>query len=215
MNVYIDDVKADVAIASDEPLDSVLQEARQRVGQQGRIVVGIVCDGIDIADSELVDTLQKPQSEFERIELHSADPAKLVQEALDQAEKLLDETAETAKDIVELLTCGNNAEAMPILSSCCQTWLLVHGGIANAIGALKIDPDSFMVDEKPMTEVLGDPIRVLSGIKESVTAKDFVLLSDILSYEFEEAIEGWRGIIDAVRKTAANTDCSHMALAIE
>ena len=202
MNVYIDDKEADIATSADQLLDDVLQAAREQVDEMGRMIVGIVCDGIDVLDEELAATLQKPQSEFQRVDLHSADPVELVCEALTQAEQLLDETARSAKGIVEQLTCGNTADAMPILSSCCQAWLEIHGGVANAMDALKINPDTVQVEGKPIVEVLAEPIRVLNDIKEAVTARDFVLLSDILSYEFEEAAESWRGIINAIRQIA-------------
>lgn len=204
MNVYIDDVEADFPTGADQLLDEVLQAAREQADEVGRMIVGLVCDGIDVPDDELAATLQRPQSEFRRVDLHSVDLVELVREALDQAEQLLDETARSAKGIVEQLTCGNTAGAMPILSSCCQAWLEIHGGVSNAMDALKIDPESVEVAGKPIVEVLGEPIRVLNDIKEAVTARDFVLLSDILSYEFEEAAEGWRGIISAVRQLAGD-----------
>ncbi|GJM24474.1 MAG: hypothetical protein DHS20C16_08890 [Phycisphaerae bacterium] len=206
MNVYIDDVEANIATNAEQLLDDVLQAAREQVDEAGRMIVGLVCDGIDVPDAELAATLQKPQSEFQRVDLHSADPVALVREALDQAEQLLNETARSAKGIVEQLTCGNTADAMPILSSCCQAWLEIHGGVSNAMNALKINPESVEVNGKPIVEVLGEPIRVLNDIKEAVTARDFVLLSDILSYEFEEAAEGWRGIINAVRQMAGGVE---------
>ncbi len=199
MNVYIDDVEANIPINAEQMLDEVLQAAREQVNEAGRMIVGLVCDGIHVSDEELATTLQKPQSEFKRVDLHSADPAELVREALVQAEQLLDETARSAKGIVEHLTCGNTAEAMPILSSCCQAWLEIHSGVANAMSALKIDPETVDIDGKPIVNVLGEPIRVLNDIKEAVTARDFVLLSDILSYEFEETVEAWRSIIEAIR----------------
>lgn len=204
MDVYIDDVKADLALNADQPLDALLQAGRRAVGLHGRMIVGLVCDGIDITDEALPATLQQSQSDFNRVDMTSADPTQLVQDALDQAEKLLDETADSAEGIVEQLTCGKQAEAMPVLGSCCQSWLQIHSGIANAINALRIDPADVMVDGKPLVDVLADPIQVLNGIKESVTAQDFVSLSDILSYEYGEAVNGWRGIIDAVRQIAAN-----------
>ncbi len=200
MNVYIDDVEANISTNAEQVLDDVLQAAREQVNEAGRMIVGLICDGINVADEELAETLQKPQSDFQRVDLQSADPVELVREALAQAEQLLDETARSAKGIVEQLTCGNTAEAMPILSSCCQAWLEIHGGVANAMNALRIDPNTMDVGGKPIVEVLGEPIRVLNDIKEAVTARDFVLLSDILSYEFEETAEAWRSIIEAIRQ---------------
>jgi len=204
LELYVDDQKTELNVAPEQPLDVVLENIKERVGGKGRMIVSIVCDGIDIADEELAGTLQQPASDFKRVEMHSADPSELVLDALTQAEILLDHTSTSATEIVEHLTCGNHAKAMPLLSSCCQAWLQVHGGIANALATLHIDADSILVDEEPMTNVLAAPIRMLNDIRESIAAKDFVLLSDILNYELEEAIDGWRGIIKSIRDSAAN-----------
>jgi len=58
-----------------------------RVGGDGRMIVSIVCDGIDLVDDELAGALQQPLSDFNRVEMHSANPSELVLDALTQDRK--------------------------------------------------------------------------------------------------------------------------------
>ena len=200
MELYLDDQKTETGTNSEATLAEVLNEIKQRLGSAGRIVVDIRCDGTDVTGAEFQETLAQPSSTFTRIDMHSADTRNLVAEALETAGTLLDESTRAAAEVVDLLSAGNVTEALPKLAECCRSWGQVHEGIYNSVVMLGLDVATFTVEGQSLPQILAVPNDQLRQLKEVIEAKDFVLLSDILSYEFSEAIDSWRKIKDALKE---------------
>ncbi len=76
--------------------------------------------------------------------------------------------------------------------------------IGNAVAMLEIDADELEIGQRTLTEALNLPTDLLRQLKEVVEAKDFVLLSDILSYEFSEAIDSWRAVTEKLMAIAGD-----------
>jgi len=198
MELFVDDRKLEPGTPPDARLGELLDVVKRRTGEIGRLIVSIACDGIDITGERFAEILAKPVASFERIDMHTAEPAVLVVEALDTASRLLDASEQAAGQVVDLLAQGKSATAMPRLAECCQAWLQVHEGICNAIAMLDLDPDLLDLGGKNLLLIMAEPLEQLKQLKESVEANDHVLLSDILTYEFPEAISAWRTLIQAV-----------------
>ena len=198
MELYLDDERADIKAGPEVTLDDLLDEIKQTLVGTGRIIVGIRCDGNDVTGEVFQENLAKPSNAFERIDMHSAESRTLVGEALDTVGILLDEGTQAAAEVVDLLSSGKLAEAMPKLGDCCQTWGQIHQAICNSALMLGLDLNTFQVDGQPLPEILAVPADKLRQLKEVVEARDFVLLSDILNYEFCEAVESWAKIKDAL-----------------
>jgi hypothetical protein len=204
VEIYLDDCRADTATGADASLSDLLDEMKQRAFSAGRLIVAITCDGIDVAGPHLAETLQRSVTAFERIEMQTADPASLVTEALETARLLLNESDRAAQQVVDLLTQGKTSTALPQLAECCRAWSQVHEAICNAVTMLRIDPDKLIVGDRTMPEVLIGPLEKLKTLKESLEAGDHVLVGDLLTYEFPEAMTAWRMLIDAVAGEAGN-----------
>jgi hypothetical protein len=61
-----------------------------------------------------------------------------------------------------------------------------------------IDPHKFVVDGGAMMAQLNVPADRLKQLRDALEAKDFVLVSDVLTYEFGEAIASWRALLAAL-----------------
>ena len=202
MDFYLDDSKTEVTATEDAALGELIKEIKARLSASGRILVGIQCDGIDVTGGGFGEALTKPVGTHRRIDLQSADPRKLVVEALRTAGEVLDSAGQASAEIVDLLSQGDIEKAMPKLGECCQAWAQVHEGVCNSIAMLGIDADTFKVEGRTLPELMAAPCEHLQQIKEVIVAKDFVLLADILNYEFPEAVMSWRKIIDALSPAA-------------
>ncbi len=198
MNLFVDNHKTDTGLAPDAALSEVLGHFKQQAEADGRIIVGVVCDGIDVSGDEFAEAMARPGSDYTRVDLHTARPDELVRVALSTAGQLLDASAAASTEIAEHLSCGRTHEALPRLSECCRAWAQVNEGVRNAAAMLGIDAESFRIDGQPIAKVLSVPLDQLKQIKEVIEASDFVLLSDILNYEFGDALDAWRKVIDAL-----------------
>ena len=202
MELYLDDRKTDAGCAPDASLGQLLADIKGRLDADGRIIVGVTCDGIDVCGDDFVEALKKPVAEYTRVDMHSAEPRELVREALNMAEQLLDATRGATGQIVDEIACGNVKEALPKLGECCRVWAQTNEGVCNAAAMLQIDVEKFCVGSQPLKDVLSIPVEHLTQLKEVVEAQDYVLLSDVLTYEFPEAINAWRSAIGALREQA-------------
>ena len=119
-----------------------------------------------------------------------------------RAGELLDAAAAESTAIVDGFARGDVRTALPKLGECCQTWSQVHLAICNSVSMLHLDPSRLEVDGRPLVETLRVPFDHLQHIKKVLEDRDFVLLSDILTYEFPEALAAWRKTIEALTAAA-------------
>lgn len=194
MDIFLDDRRIE-ADTSGRSLGDVLKQMQADLAPSDRIVVGVYCDGIDVAVEEFEAQLDQPIRIFDRVEFKSADPRLLVSEALESAAQLLTDSEQGAEEVVNLLGAGQTEAALNRLGNCCQSWIQIHQGICQSIAMLKLDAASFEANGKSLEVLLGGPIEHLGQIKKAVEARDFVTLADMLSYEFPDSIQDWRSIV--------------------
>lgn len=185
-------------------LGQLLDDTKASLAAGGRIVVGVCCDGIDIIHEDFEAQLDQPATTFDRIELTSAEPLAMVADALAGAIGLLDESQSGAEKVVDLLSAGQTESALHHLGDCCRAWIQIHQAICQAIEMLDIDPGAFEVSSQPLEALLAKPIDHLAQIKSAVTTADFVLLADLIRYEFPDSIACWRTIAGALQRYCTN-----------
>lgn len=198
MELYVDDCRTDAGVASGAPLSELVNAIKQQMTDTSRLIVNIACDGVDITGKHFAERLAQPVSDFARIDMHTAEPEALVEDALATANRLLTSSEEALTQVVDLLAQGKAGTALPRLAECCQAWLQVHEGVCNAIAILDIDPASVTLAGRSLPQLLAEPLDRLQQLKETVEAQDHVLLGDVLTYEFPGAIAAWRTVIEAV-----------------
>jgi hypothetical protein len=198
MQLYVDDRRTETESAGTARLSQLLDEIKRRSGSVGRTIVAIACDGIDITGETFASTLAKPVADFQRIDMHTAEPQVLVAQALATAEELLNASHQATQEAVELLAQGKSSAALPRLAECCQAWLKIHEGITNAIAMLNIDPAGLEAGGRKLPALMTEPLDRLRQLRDALTAGDHVLLGDMLTYEFPGAISAWRTLIRAV-----------------
>jgi len=205
VELFLDDRKTEVALAPHAPLHELLAETKKRLAETGRLIVGIQCEGLDITGDGFGQALGEPLSSYGRIDMQSAEPARLIAEATDTSTRLLDETERTTAEIAEQLARGEAQDSLPKLAQCCQAWLQIHEGICNSAHMLGVKPDTHEIDGATLGEMMATPIAQLTQIKEAIEAQDYVLLADMLTYEFSESVTVWRKILADLSKTAPTT----------
>lgn len=201
MQVFIDGQQYGQQLDVAATLESNIQSIRQQLDQR-RMIVEIVCDGIDLVGGDLQAGLAEPADKYKCIDIKTGTPEELVSVALMQGQEILSESGALRSTAVEKLSAGRVEEAMTCLGDCIAKWRSVHDALDKSIQLLDIDPATHMVGDRPMTELILDPQTLLEEIKSTLLAKDFVQLADILEYEFEAVIENWRSILDSVAQVA-------------
>jgi hypothetical protein len=201
MQVFIDGQQFSQTIDEAATLESNVQSIREQLDQR-RMIVEIVCDGIDLVDGDLQEGLAQPAKKYKRVDIKTGTPEELVTLALSQGQCILTESESLRSTAVEKLSAGKVEEAMTALGECIAKWRSVHDALDKSIQMLDIDATSHTIGDRPLTEVILEPQNLLEEIKSTLLNKDFVQLADILEYEFETVINNWQSILKSVSDIA-------------
>lgn len=204
MKVLIDDQAYEPQIDPSQTLADLVEEVRERRTDGGRIILGIQCDGRDITGDSFEQDMARSVQSYQQVNLITGPARDLVEDAMLQAEQMLEDADQARRQVVDSLAAGKTAEGIEQLGGCMQAWHQVHLGIVNALALLNIKPDELSIGERRLPESLEGLRGQLTQLKEALEARDYVLLADTLQYEFDSVRECWSAVVEAIRGRIPN-----------
>lgn len=203
MEVFVDDKQVeDKFVKSGTTVQDAVRHVQSFLCTSDQMVIGLRCDGQEVPADAMAETLQKPAESLDRLDVFTGTKDELVTDAMAQASASLAETEDACKQVAELLCQGKTVEASETLAECLRIWRQVHEAVANSIQILQVDPENTRVCNESLLELIGKPKEVLLQVRGALQARDYVLLADILQYEFCEVTEQWHTIIGKLRQEA-------------
>ncbi|MGB2985358.1 MAG: hypothetical protein WBE26_05695 [Phycisphaerae bacterium] len=206
MDVFVDDKRVDETFVGDGAIEDALRHVQSNLCAPDHLVVGIRCDGQDITGDTMVTTLRKCASSFGRLDVFTGARETLVTEAMDQASACLTDTADACQRVAELFTEGKTVEAAEQLGECLNVWQQIHEAVAKSLEMLQLDPEKITINDEPMIELIRRPKETLLQVRDALRIQDYVMLADILQYEFREVTELWHAIIAKLREEGKKGD---------
>ncbi len=208
MEVFVDDAPVDTVLDSAATIEDALHHIQSQSCAPDSLVVGLRCDGQDVPVNAMADTLRKPASSFELLEVFTGTKATLVTDAMTQASACLTQTQEACQRVAELLTEGKTVEAAEALGECLRVWQQIHDAVGKSIQMLQLDVLQATVNDETLLAAISKPKETLLQVKEALQVRDHVLLADILQYEFPAVTEQWHAIIAKLREEAQDLETS-------
>lgn len=203
MEVLVDNKSVDDAFIADGiTLEDALRHLQEKVCAAGSMVTALRCDGREVPASAMAETLGKPAASFQRLEISTGTREALVLDALKEASSCLTQTQEACREVAVLLTEGRTDDAVKDLRECLSVWQKIHDAIGKSIEILELDAEQMTVGERTLLELISRPKGVLLQVKDALIAQDYVMLADILKYEFDEVTDCWHQIIARVKREA-------------
>ena len=212
MDVFVDDQKVDFSCETSETLEQALKRLGQQCCPAGHVVVGVRCDGVHLSDEALDKAMSSPAGDYGCIEVVTAKPAHLVTSALNVASDMLTEVDRDRERVAGLFSEGKTDEGIAALAKCLAVWQQVHEAIRKSIQMLEVDPAGVHVSGQPLDEALSLPMGRLERLRDALAQRDYVLLADVLQYEFEEVITQWQALIEAIKELALNDSASSISV---
>ena len=169
------------------------------VQRPNRLVINLLIDGEE-PDLDMIGTVKRSPLAGHTIFIETAEPRQIALDALDEVEQQLSEADRLKSDAVELLQIGSVEKAMQKLSGCFSTWQNAQQSVVKTAQLLRINLDSMRVDGSTLSEMVDEFATQLRQIKATLESRDFVALSDILTYETTQTNERWRQALDALRQ---------------
>ena len=198
MQAYLDNQAIAFEAGADQTLAAVIHQGRQEAAKGDRVIVGVQCDGLELAPEDMDAKFAEPADTFERVDLRSARAEQVVVNALRGASSLLADADRRREEVADLFTRGETTDGTVGLAECLNAWGQVHQAIAQSLLFLDLDTEAITVQGQPLEETIGEIREQLEQVKEVLQANDYVLLADLLRYEFGSATERWQAAIDAV-----------------
>lgn len=191
-------------LSPDTTLEKALQALQSEYCDDDTVIVSFSCDGAEVAADAMTATLNKTVDSFGRLDVVTGTKVSLVADAMEQSAQCIDESDVARERIAELLTAGNTTDAAQSLGECFAVWQQIHQAVAKSVQMLDIDVDRVEVDGEPLTALISRPKETLLQIKGALESHDYVLLADILQYEFGEVIESWHRLVGWLKEEAAS-----------
>jgi hypothetical protein len=163
------------------------------IQSQNRLVVQVLLDGRE-PDMDRIGALRQSPLHGRTLYIETAAPAEMALEVLDEAETQLADADRLKADACDLLQRNQPSDAMQKLSGCFTRWHHAQDAVLKTAQLLRIDLSAI-----PLAAGLETLTEQLRRVKSSLEMRDYVTLSDILSYEIDEAATPWRRTIDLLR----------------
>jgi hypothetical protein len=168
------------------------------IQKDNRLVTSLLIDGLE-PDLDRIGTVRQSLLTAHTIFIETADPAKMAIDVLCEVEDQLGETDRLRLGAVELLQRGQANRALEKLSGCFSTWQIAQDSVLKVAQLLRIDLETLRVWGRPLTDMLCDFTAQLRQIKTALEHRDYVTLTDILTYEATETSNQWREALASMR----------------
>ncbi len=169
--------------------------------RDNRLVVNLLIDGEE-PDLSLMGTLRRQPLGDHTLYIETAAPREMALEVLAEVEHQLSEADRLKADAIDLLQKNAVERALQKLSGCFSTWQHAHESVLKIAELLRIDLEQIRVDQHSLNEMVKEFAVHLRNIKSALENRDYVSLSDILTYEATETNDRWRMAIEAIRDAA-------------
>jgi hypothetical protein len=191
MPIYLDDEPADLSGAT---LDAVLDAARERASQSGRVVVEVQADGRPLLGEELEARRGAPLGSAD-LRLYTADPREREVTTLGLIGARLADARQAQTEAAELLQQDQPAEAMKRVGQAIEVWQEAQRAVlySAALTGVRLEERTF--DGRPFTAFTDELLTRIKGLRDLIASRDTVALADALAYEWPEVIDRWERLI--------------------
>ena len=194
MSVMVDDEPLAAEAMGLQTVGQVLAHLRR----DNRLVTNLLIDGQE-PNLDRIGTVRQSPLVDHVVYIKTVEPRQMALQVLAEVEAQLGQTDSLRTDAAELLQQGLPNKAMEKLSGCFTIWQIAQESVLKVAQLLQIDLDAIGLSGTTLTSVLGEFAEQLRQIKSALEQRDFVTLSDILSYEATQTSARWQQALAAVR----------------
>lgn len=166
---------------------------------RGEVVTAVRFDGVDEPTFRQPVHATLPLSGFERIEIDTTTPDDLIDEALAEGEVALAALAGAASRTGAAFRSVDLVGANQNLMDLGEGVRSLVGILATSAQALGIDLQQMTTNGRAVAVQIDELSAQLESIIDAQKAHDWLTVADILEYDLEPAIRGWRPVFEMLR----------------
>lgn len=176
----------------------LLEGLEQRAGAQGEVVTAVRFDGVEDPTFRGPDSAGKGLRTLASIEVETATPRALVEDALTQGRSAADALAAAAGQTSETFRSGSVASANQHLSDLgegIRTLLTVLGTASSALG---VSLEEIEAGGRSVSTDLAQMVEQFEWMIQAQQSHDWMTLADILEYDVQPALTNCRDVFDTL-----------------
>lgn len=195
--IIIDGRKTDMHIENFANLEEILVEANTKCGEENRIVTDVLLNNELFSEIYPHQAEDIERDEIRTVEVRSVPLGEMALNISDELFKVTRMMSNGSARVAQLFRQGDDQEALDMF----QDLLDVTRDFMSMVGVLRsefvevTDPQFVALVER-VSELLGEMSEVLAG-------EDWILLADLLEFEFNPVCEAWNKNLAQMRNEIA------------
>lgn len=188
-------------------LGGALRRVQEQAIPPQQVIASVWVDGAALSAEHLAQWKDRPIREFAETHVQAADRKALAINGLQLLAEGLEQSASLRAEISEQLWQGKTAQAMDKLGGYLQIWNGTQASLGSVARLLEVEPGEIKLDDaepaRTSSALIDKLTSQLQELHSALSAGDFVLLGDILAYEFGPLTEDWTGMLREISRKQA------------
>lgn len=176
-------------------IGDVLLAAQKELEPLGRIIVEVLLDGQPLIGDQLFDRQEEPLGDM-MLNLITANPRELVVDTLGEIHRMLQVAGEQQNEAADFLQRDDQRSALERIGESMTIWQQTERAVRESAQIMEVSLDDLVIDAFTFSELTADLIERLSGLRDLLTANDFVAVADTLQYEWPDVTMRWQKAIE-------------------
>ncbi|MCL2330036.1 MAG: hypothetical protein FWC56_01900 [Phycisphaerae bacterium] len=201
--IFLNDKIYDGPTTSQQTVQQLANEiCGSPMDEDAQMIVSILCDGQLIEPNQFDQVLASPIEQFGRLELHAVTIREQVAAALQQAITVLENGHSICENVADALSQGRHDDAMAEMKKLLELFRQAQQTTLLSCQLLGTQPSDLQSGSHNFEELLEKIRQNLTDLKAGMESQDFVLVADLLRYEFAEPLEHWTSFLEQLNQIA-------------
>lgn len=201
MKLLLNGQEIENTLKDDASLAMALQAVQEENLSEDEVISAVYVDGEPLTADLLRQWKDRPLKDFCETRIEAPVKSVLACNSLHSIADALRESAEDRQQVVDLLCKGRSTEALGKLQNYLNMWNGVQQSLAGVCRLLDLELESLEIyssagEPQIATDLIHHLAEQFQQIKTSLEAGDFVLMGDILEYEFSAITDSWAAMLD-------------------
>ena len=193
--IIVDGQRTPLEVHNFESLEQIIEKVMADTSMQSRIVTDVLVNNEAFSEIYPHQAEDMEASYIDRVEIISVHTSEMAQSITRELYKVVSLMATDGRQVADLFRQADDAQALELYSDLLE----VNRDFMNMVGVLR---NEFVADSSMDFDVsLGDLSALFSEMIEIQENEDWILLADLLEYEYLPLVEKTKAIVAQLRES--------------
>ena len=193
--IIVDGQRTPLEVHNFENLEQIIEKVMADTSMQSRIVTDVLVNNEAFSEIYPHQAEDMEASYIDRVEIISVHTSEMAQNITRELYKVVSLMATAGRQVADLFRQADDAQALELYSDLLE----VNRDFMNMVGVLR---NEFVADSSMDFDVsLGDLSSLFSEMIEIQENEDWILLADLLEYEYLPLVEKTKAIVAQLRES--------------